>query len=116
MDVNDTERYVTTFSDKNIDKSIVSRVGLKKIVRVEIGDRIYFIYFYVGERHDYIIIPFSYCSCKNFLIKVMNKKTKLTCKHLLMLKYALENNLFRTIRINNDKLLKNIISEIISIG
>ena len=116
MDVNDTEKHVTSFPSKNIDRSVIGRVGLKKIVRVKIGDRNYFIHFYVGEKHDHMIIPFSYCSCKNFLIKVMTKKARLSCKHLLMLKYALDNRLFRTIRINNDKLLKNIIDEIINLG
>lgn len=46
----------------------------------------------------------------------MSKKKKPSCKHLVMLRYALDKSMYREVFIEDLMLLKKIINEIIRIG
>jgi predicted nucleic acid-binding Zn finger protein len=120
LSVRDTIKYVEEIGLGDIDREVYARVLLKKIVKliIKINNEVYEppTYFYIGERNDHLIIPYIYCTCKNFTIRVMVKKEKKTCKHLLMLRLALEKSMYRTIMIRELDLYRKIINEIINIG
>jgi predicted nucleic acid-binding Zn finger protein len=120
LSVRDTIKYVEEEGLKDIDREVYARVSLKKIVKpiIEINNDTYEppTYFYIGERNDHLMIPYIYCTCKNFTIRVMVKKEKRTCKHLLMLKLALSKSMYRIVVIKGFSLYRKIINEIINIG
>ncbi len=120
MSVRDTIKYVEEEGLKGVDREVYARVLLKKIVKpvIKIGNETYEppTYFYIGERNDHLIIPYIYCTCKNFTIRVMVKKEKKTCKHLLMLKLALKKSMYRIVEFRGLGLYRKVINEIINIG
>lgn len=40
------------------------------------------LWFYLGKKEVYLIIPMTFCSCMDFLINVVERKTVPTCYHL----------------------------------
>lgn len=120
MSVEETMNYVLKIPWHDIERNLISRVQLKKIIKLRIildkREINYPIYFYVGEKRDHVMIPYVFCSCKNFTIRVMSKKKKPSCKHLIMLRLALDKSMYREIYIEDLTLLKKIINEIIRIG
>lgn len=103
MDVNDTIRYITglTAGELRHMPEAVSRAGLRKFIRIILKE--YDVeapaWLYVGRRLDHIIVPKMYCTCKSFVIKVMTKKQRLSCKHLVAQWIAETNNTYRELYI-----------------
>lgn len=120
MSVENTIKYVLKLPEHSIEKTLLSRVQLKKIIKLKVvigGKEVNLpFYFYVGERRDHVVVPYVYCSCKNFTIRVMSKKEKPSCKHLIMVRLALEKSVYRELLIEDLTLLRKIVKEIIEIG
>lgn len=73
------------------------------------------IWFYVSVR-DYVVIPQTYCSCMDFVINVMSRKSKVVCKHLLIQYISEKTNNYREVEISSIEELAKIINEIIDIN
>ena len=119
MDVNDTIRYISGLTAKELRHmpEAVSRAGLRKIIRIilkEYGGEAP-TWLYVGRRQDHVIVPKMYCTCKSFVIKVMAKKQRLSCKHLVAQWIAETNNTYRELYITIREYM-DIINEISRYG
>ncbi len=118
MDVRDTIHYITGLTEKEIESmpEAVSRAGLRKIVKlIPEGLEESPLWVYIGRRHDHLVIPGMYCTCKSFTIRVMARKQLLACKHLVIQRIAEKNKTYRTLKTSINEYLK-IIHEILSIG
>lgn len=55
---------------------------------------------YMGLRSDYVIIPGTFCSCKDFIIRTAINKTSAYCKHLLGQYIASREGKYITLRVS----------------
>jgi predicted nucleic acid-binding Zn finger protein len=119
LDVRDTIRYVEGLTDVELRQMPLetSAAGLRKMVRISLRDRggDAPTWIYIGRRRDHILVPRVYCTCRDFVIRVMSEKKRLSCKHLIIQKIAEANNTYRTLNINVKEYVK-IIREILNIG
>ncbi len=119
IDSNTTMEYIEGLTERELRnmREAYALAGLRKMIRIFIKD--YGMeaptWIYLGHREDHIVIPKTYCTCKNFNIGVMTRKQLLSCKHLIVQWIAERNNRYRTLRINIDDYRK-IIKEILEIG
>lgn len=60
---------------------------------------------YVGPRAHYLLIPMTYCSCHDFLIRSVAQKTSNYCKHLVGLELALREGRVSEIEVSPDEML-----------
>lgn len=121
MDVRDTYSYFDeTVVEEVSDRSVWSNASLKRMVKPILsyvgGEAEPVTWFYVGARHDHIIIPRIYCSCKDYLINVMSRKRRRVCRHLVIQYIAEKNGLYRVVSINDPDTYMSIVNEIIDIG
>jgi len=120
VSVKDTYEYVLkALSDpSSLDRVVKSQALLKKMIKPRLlfyrGDTN--IWFYIGTRYDHIIVPRTYCSCKEFLINVMSRKKKLVCKHLLIQELSEKTSNYRVVEISEPSLLYKIINEILDMN
>lgn len=100
------------------NRTISSSLLLKRVVKPKLLflERDYTpVWFYVGVR-DYVVIPKTYCSCMDFVVNVMSRKSKLVCRHLLIQYISEKTNTYREVRVNDNEELSRIISEVININ
>jgi len=121
LDVRDTYSYFDeTVVEEVSDRSVWSNASLKRMVKPILsyvgGEAEPVTWFYVGARHDHIIIPRIYCSCKDYLINVMSRKRRRVCRHLVIQYIAEKNGLYRVVSINDPDTYMSIVNEIIDIG
>lgn len=48
---------------------------------------------FLGDDEDYVLLPYIYCSCPDFRIRVLAKREKRYCYHLLALCLAINNDM-----------------------
>ncbi len=116
---NDTIKYIAGLTDREIEnmREAYSAAALKKMVKIIITDYNTEAptWIYIGHRHDHIIVPRIYCTCRDFNIRVMTRKQHLSCKHLVIQYIAEKMGRYRILKIKlND--YKKIIKEILEIG
>jgi predicted nucleic acid-binding Zn finger protein len=70
---------------------------------------------YTGRERDYLLIPYTYCSCMDFLIRTVSMKTRTHCKHQVGLLIAMKKRLFKTINVTLEELYV-IVTEILESG
>jgi len=98
---------------KHIDRSaktitlrntkILEALKLRRYIRVlKTRDDRYSLWVYRGKIRDYIIIRNLYCSCNDFLIRVIGRKEKKACYHLIGLEHAISSNSFIDLSDYND--------------
>ncbi len=120
MNIRDTIDFLERLVLENVsDKTIWSSVSLKRIVKpilLYMG-RDYYppIWFYVGIKRDYVIVPRIYCSCKSFTINVMTRNRKKVCRHLVIQHIAEKMGLYRVVEIDDPDTYIRIIWEILDI-
>lgn len=74
------------------------------------------VYVFQGEDEDYILIPFMYCSCPDFRIRVIAKGEKKYCYHLLSLCLSINNEMIDHLGTSEDNVIYTILEEIIKAG
>ncbi|MEM1674973.1 MAG: hypothetical protein QXX35_01605 [Desulfurococcaceae archaeon] len=100
------------------NKKISSSILLRRIVKPKLlymSGEYTPVWFYIGVK-DHVIIPKTYCSCMDFIVNVMSRKTRLFCKHLLIQYISEKTNNYREVEINSVEELTRIINEIIDIN
>jgi len=118
MDYSVSREYIESFSIEQLESiaRIRSSVVLKRFVKiiVRVNDREYDpgVWVYIGSRRDHIVIPKTYCSCKQFIIRVMSEKESPSCIHLLGQILAEERGLYRVVVADLDSYVK-IVNEVI---
>jgi len=108
------ERGSLEFSE---DRAIQASLTLRKIVKPILlfaGNAEPPVWFYIGVRNDYIIVPRAFCSCKDFVINVMSMKNKPFCKHLVLQFMSEAMNIYRTVAIPSISDYLKIVREILS--
>lgn len=50
---------------------------------------------YMGRTRDYLVIPRTYCSCRDFLVNTVGRMKPRPCYHLVAQVLAEKNNLYR---------------------
>jgi len=99
---------------KNPPDKAIELVRLRRIIKLISGSG-KIIYIALGTTGDYLLIPKLFCTCKDFELNVVIRRTKGTCYHLIALELALKSNSFRELRVNDDT-LNDIIYEILFSG
>jgi len=101
------------------DRAIQASLSLRKIVKPILlfaGNAEPPVWFYIGVKNDYVIIPRTFCSCKDFVVNVMSVKNKLFCKHLVLQFVSEARSVYRTVAIPSVSDYLKIIREILSIN
>ena len=96
---------------KNPPDKAIELVRLRRIIKL-ISESGKIIYIALGTTGDYLLIPKLFCTCKDFELNVVIRRTKGTCYHLIALELALKSNSFRELRVNDD-VLNDIMYEIL---
>ena len=112
IDSSKCKELMTSLKLESIRKA-VSSVYEKRIVKL---DPNLDIYVFQGEDEDYLIIPYIYCSCPDYRIRVLAKGEKSYCYHLLALCLAITNNMYVHIKSVEDNVIYIVIKEIIMTG
>lgn len=73
------------------------------------------IWIFMGRREDHIIIPRTYCSCKDFIIHVLSQRRKLFCYHLVGQVIAEREKKYREVNVDL-KTCSIIVDEILDKG
>lgn len=120
MDAKTTRQYILslTLDELRPMHELYSKVLMGKIIQPRITgftEEQPPVWFYIGEKHDHIIVPHTYCSCRDFLIRVMSKKQSLACRHLLMQRIAELKGKYRVVEMNREEYLR-IVYEIVRIN
>jgi len=105
LDVRDTVKYLESITpDSPEAKSILGEVYEKRFVKLSCkqGSRDGFIWVYTGPRGDYLLVPRSFCSCKDFMIRTASTKKTLACKHLVGLELAVKLDRKREVSLSAD--------------
>jgi len=66
----------------------------------------------VGDRQDYFLVPFAYCSCYDFYTNVMVRGTTVSCYHLLALTIALATGEYEEVKVDSGEEEKRILREL----
>ena len=99
---------------KNPPDKAIELVRLRRIIKL-ISESGKIIYIALGTTGDYLLIPKLFCTCKDFELNVVIRRTKGTCYHLIALELALKSNNFRELRVSDD-VLNDIMYEILFSG
>ncbi|MEM1834480.1 MAG: metal-binding protein [Thermosphaera sp.] len=109
LDVRDTARYLESIApDSPEAREIISEVYEKRFVKISctLGERTVDVWVYMGPRSDYLIVPRSFCSCKDFMIRVASTRKTLACKHLVGVELALRLGKKRDLALDADTCVK----------
>lgn len=99
-----------TLPRKSVRKSFLSLYE-RRIVELDKELRIYA---FLGKEHDYIMIPYIYCSCLDYLIRVLGKRERKFCYHLLSLCLAINNDMTVKLREKEESAIYIAINEIMT--
>ncbi|MET1160764.1 MAG: hypothetical protein ABWW65_07380 [Thermoprotei archaeon] len=120
MSVNDTYSYISNIKIEAVlrDKPLYSELVTKRVIKPVIKGFLNElpIWFYTGVRGDYVLVSRVYCSCKDYIINIMSRKSKKSCKHLIIQKLAEETNEYRVVEVEDLDTLYKIVREILEIG
>ncbi|MEM4527857.1 MAG: SWIM zinc finger family protein [Desulfurococcaceae archaeon] len=114
MDLLETRKELDLQLSKPYIKMVNSVYGFR-FVKIIIGHGNKEYWVYMGPRSDYLIIPRTFCSCKDFIIRVIALKQTHFCKHLMGVEMAIRMKKFRVIEMKIEDLMK-IINEIMKSG
>jgi len=95
---------------KNPPDKALDLVRSKRIVRLVTDRNKYYIA--MGVTGDYFLIPRTFCSCKDFELNVVIRRSKGTCYHLIALELAVRKGYLRELKVSEEE-LKAILYEII---
>ncbi len=108
---------------KEIDRAIVEGYKHPKLTEAIAGIRFVeliiegttLLWIFMGKSEDHIIIPRTYCSCKDFIIHVLSQKRKLFCYHLVAQVIAEKEGKYRRVNVDIDT-CSRIINEVLEKG
>jgi len=115
MSVEETRKVLMSILERGVDQASLSiyegkYVELKAILKNTVDS--WSMWVYMGRERDYILIPYIYCSCMDYLVRTVFLKTRSYCKHQLGLLVAIKKGLFKTITVTLEELY-TIIDEIL---
>ncbi|MCC6034333.1 MAG: hypothetical protein LM567_02395 [Desulfurococcaceae archaeon] len=118
MSVEETRKVLMSILERGVDQASLSiyegkYVELKAILKNTVDS--WSMWVYMGRERDYILIPYIYCSCMDYLVRTVFLKTRSYCKHQLGLLVAIKKGLFKTITVTLEELY-TIIDEILEKG
>jgi predicted nucleic acid-binding Zn finger protein len=121
IDYTSIRRYLSGKSVEELssDRRIYSSLLLKRLVKPILGFKKDYeppIWFYVAPNRDYIIVPETYCSCKDFIINVMSRKNREVCRHLVIQYLGGLKKIYREVLIPDMESYTRIIYEILDIN
>ena len=99
---------------KNPPDKALELVRLRRIIKL-VSKSGKILYIALGTTGDYLLIPRLFCTCKDFELNVVIRRTKGTCYHLIALELALRSNSFRELRVD-DETLNDIMYEVLFSG
>ena len=70
---------------------------------------------FLGKDRDYILIPCMYCSCPDFTINVLSRRSKNFCYHLVALEIARRSSAYRELQVGAQE-FKKIVLEVLIDG
>ncbi len=112
MNYNEVSKLVdATLNNPPLNSVELAR--LKRVIKlVSEGSEVYIV---MGKRGDYIAIPKTFCSCKDFEINVIMRSRRRPCYHLIGLELAIKNELIKEVRVSEEDLV-NIVFECVYEG
>ncbi|MEZ0393454.1 MAG: hypothetical protein ABWK00_00170 [Desulfurococcaceae archaeon] len=114
-DVNKVKERINYELQLNKDKYL-AYVRENRLVELRLHDRKVGIWIFLGPRADYFIVPGAFCSCEDFLVRVIGRKSRCFCKHLVAQKLAEEAGRYRQISLESPAELVQVLNEILKMG
>ncbi len=93
--------------------------SVKKAVSAAYGKRLLvvskrpLIVFFMGENRDHVILPYTYCNCRDYMVNVLSRGIRGYCYHMLAYCIGYNRGLLRDYIIDDKVLLSSMIREII---
>ncbi len=118
MSVEETRRILVSILERGVDYvSLGTHEGRFVELRAILTNTTssWSMWVYVGRERDYVLIPYIYCSCMDYLVRTVFLKTRSYCKHQLGLLVAIRRGLFKTIAVTLEELYA-IVDEIVERG
>jgi len=118
MSVEETRRVLVSVLERGIDYASLGVhegrfVELKAVLTNTTSS--WSMWVYMGRERDYVLIPYIYCSCMDYLVRTVFLKTRSYCKHQLGLLVAIRRGLFKTTAVTLEDLY-TIVDEVIERG
>jgi len=101
-------------SEDRIREALISRRVIRVVFKGPRG-RDVTLWFFHGVERDYFMLPYSFCTCHDYLINVASRRSKTMCYHLASLKRAIEAGAYRDIR-TDPSTAREILLEVIVSG
>ncbi len=121
LDITSVKKYLERLNGSIIERDgrVKSILSLRKLVKIYVESNKTLleppVWIYMGLLNDHIIIPKLYCSCKDYIIRVMSEKRRPACIHLIAQKFAEEKKSYKTVTVSLNDYFK-ILSEILKYG
>ncbi|MCS7107946.1 MAG: hypothetical protein RMH77_04120 [Sulfolobales archaeon] len=97
----------------NLSDRVKESLYEKRVLRLVCGDT--YLWIFNSRDRDYLIIPRMYCSCMDFELNVVIRKTKKYCYHLITQHIAEGRALFKELHVSKES-LNDILVEVLYIG
>ncbi|WP_440060072.1 metal-binding protein [Thermogladius sp. 4427co] len=75
--------------------------SLRRFVKILVQNADLNTWVYLGLSNDYVIIPGAYCSCNDFTIRVVGRREKCYCKHLIEQALSERRGLYKVINLDS---------------
>lgn len=111
----DVERGVSEAANRgDLPDRVVEAVRQRRVVEVsdEGGSRVYV---FLGRSGDYLVVPGTFCSCRDFEFNVMFRWRRRACYHLVATELAIRRGLLRRLKVGRDTFL-DILYEVVFNG
>ena len=76
---------------------VVDEQVLRRFVKVNVQGADLNTWVYMGPSGDYVIVPGVFCSCSDFTIRVVGRREKCYCKHLVDQALSEKRGLYRVV-------------------
>ena len=105
IDVKTIEKSLSELEKhKKFSSKSIEAIHMKRIVKITINNKYVPYWIFLGKSGDYIVIPRTSCTCKDFLIHVIAQKQKTYCYHLEAQILAEKEGKYIEITVNKDDL------------
>lgn len=101
------ERALSGSADLSVARSTLQlgRFIKLRLLGSDDGDMTPEVWAYIGPRAHYLLIPMTYCSCHDFIIRSVAKGASDYCKHLVGLELARRGGKISEIELSPDEML-----------
>jgi predicted nucleic acid-binding Zn finger protein len=85
---------------------------LRRFIRLQVQNVDLNTWVYLGPSGDYVLVPGLFCSCNDFTIRVIGKREKCYCKHLVEQAVSERKKLYKTVNLESFEEYVKILNEV----